>query len=122
MAGSHGLHRLTFAAVRRAPERPIIARADGVATIPEFSGDAAVARILDHAALFAAFDLPAYFGGKLKMVAAVVDGPRAVRFHQDGVVGIGDQVVVFPRAGIDADVGHANHGQAVPAFAPHRAA
>ena len=81
MAGSHGLHRLAFAAIRRAPERPIIARANRVAAIPEFSRDTAVARIFDHAAFFAALDLPADFRGKLEMVAAVVDGPGAIRFH-----------------------------------------
>ena len=56
------------------------------------------------------------------MVAAIVNGPRAVRLHQDRVVGVGDQIVIFPCAGIDADVGHANHRQAIPAFAAHRAA
>src|ERR1700690_2893518 len=56
------------------------------------------------------------------MVPTVVDGPGAVRFHQDRVVSISDQIVIFPRSGVDADVGHANHGEAVPAFAAHRAA
>src|ERR1700733_10102082 len=119
VSGAHGLHGLAFAAVGRAPKCPIIARADSVATIPEFGGDAAVAGILDHAAFLAALYLPADFGGKLKMIAAVVDGPGTIGVHQDGVVGVGNQVVIFPGAGIDADVGHADDGQAVPVFCPH---
>ena len=62
MSGTHGLLRLAFAAVWRAPERPVIARADRVATVPELSRDTAVARIFDHAAFFAALDLPTEFG------------------------------------------------------------
>ena len=56
------------------------------------------------------------------MVAAVVDGPGAVGLHQNGVVGIGDQVVIAPRARQNADVRHANDGQAIPGFRAHRAA
>src|ERR1700722_9009877 len=62
VACAHRLHRLAFAAIRSAPERPVIASTNCVATIPEFSGDPAVAGILDHAAFFAAFDLPTDFG------------------------------------------------------------
>ena len=56
------------------------------------------------------------------MVAAVVDGPGAIGFHQNRVVGIGDQIVILPRAGLHADVGHANDRQAIPAFGAHGAA
>ena len=122
VAGAHGLHGLALAAIGRAPERPVVARADGVATIPELRGDAAVAGILEHAAFLAALDLPADLGGELKMVAAIVDGPGAVGLHQDAVVGVGDQVVVAPGAGQQADVGHADDRQAVPAFGAHGAA
>ena len=41
---------------------------------------------------------------------------------QNGVVGIGDEIFVAPRAGQQADIGHANDGQAVPAFRAHGAA
>ena len=122
MACAHGLHGLAFAAIGRAPERPVIARTDCVATVPEFGGDAAVAGIFYHAAQLAAFYFPADFGGKLKMIAAIVNGPGAIGLHQDRVVGIGDQIVVTPRAGIDADIGHANHRQAIPGFGAHGAA
>src|SRR3984885_16044817 len=109
MPRTHRLHRLTFSAIRRAPQRPIIARTNRVTTIPEFRGDAAVAGMLDHPALFAAFNFPADFRGKLEMVAPVVDRPRAIRFHVNRVVGIGNQVFIFPFAGMNADVGHANN-------------
>src|SRR3954464_5130224 len=39
---AHGLHRLSFAAVGRAPERPLIARADRVHRVPELGRDAGV--------------------------------------------------------------------------------
>src|ERR1700722_1345040 len=122
VACAHGLHGLAFAAIGRAPERPVIPRAYPLAAVPEFGGDAAVAGIFDHAAELAAFDLPADFRGKLKMIAAIVNGPGAIGFHEDRVVGIGDQVVVFPGAGIDADVSHPNHRQTVPTFGAHGAA
>src|ERR1700674_1465073 len=99
----------------------MVAGANRVATIPEFSGDAAVAGIFDHARFFAASDLPADFGGELEMVAAVVNGPGAIGVHQYGVVGIGDEVVVLPGAGIEADVGHADDGEAIPGFCAHGA-
>src|SRR5258706_3990563 len=122
MPGAHGLHRLTLAAVGRAPEGPVFARADGVATIPEFGGDAAVAGMCQHPRFLAALDLPGNFRGKLEMVALIVDGPGAVRLHQNGIVRIGDQVFVTPRARQNADIRHANDRQAIPGFRAHRAA
>src|ERR1700723_4357621 len=89
MSGAHRLHRVAFAAIWRAPERPMLARANRIPTIPELSGNAAVARILDHAAFFAALDLPSNFGGKLEMITPVVDGPRSIRLHQNRIIGIG---------------------------------
>src|ERR1700723_1055782 len=122
VTGAHGLLRLALAAIRRAPKGPKFARTNRVAAIPEFGGDAAIAGILDHAAFFAAFDFPADFCGELKLVAAIVDGPGAIRFHQNRVVGIGDQIVILPRAWLQAHIGHANDWQAVPAFGAHGAA
>src|SRR4029077_20425382 len=98
VAGAHGLHRLALAAIGSAPKSPIIARTDGVAAIPEFGGDAAITGILEHTRLLAVFDLPADLRGKLKMIAAVVDGPGAIGLHEDGVIGIGDEVFVAPGA------------------------
>src|SRR3989441_7454193 len=121
MARAHGLHGLTFSAIRRAPQSPLIEFADGVAGIPEFGGDAAVAGILQHADFFPTFDFPTDFGGKLKLVAAVIDGPGAIRLHQDCVVAGGDEAIVVPGAGEQADVGHSNDGEAVPALGAHGA-
>src|SRR5690242_7275547 len=75
VSGSHGLHRLTLPTIWRAPERPILAPANRVARIPEFGGDSAVARVLQHAAALPGLDFPGNFRGKLKLIAAVIDGP-----------------------------------------------
>src|SRR4029077_13977999 len=122
MARAHGLHGLALSAVGRAPQCPIVTRADRVAAIPEFRGDAAVAGILDHACFFAVLDFPADFGGELEMVAPVVDGPRPICLHEDGVVSVGDQVPVVPLAWVEADIGHADDRKAIPAFGAHGAA
>src|SRR5206468_13126632 len=50
VAGAHGLHGLSFAAVWRAPEVPLVARADGVHGVPELRRDAGVRGVLKHAA------------------------------------------------------------------------
>src|SRR5260370_42658592 len=76
VSGAHGLHGLPFPAVGRPPQSPMLTVADGVARIPEFGGNATVARILEHARFLAALDPPADFGGKLKLISPVVDGPR----------------------------------------------
>src|SRR5258707_15790130 len=105
MARAHRLHGLALAAIGRAPQGPVLARAYRVATIPEFRGDPAVARIFQHARFLAALYFPSNFRGKLKMVAAVVDGPRPIRLHQNWVVGGGDQILVAPRSGENAGCG-----------------
>src|SRR6266403_1915171 len=119
MARPHGLHGLAFSAIGRAPKRPVAKFADSVARIPELRGDAAVAGILQHANFFSTFDFPADFSGKLKLVAAVVDGPGAICLHKDSVVSVGDEVVVVPGAREQADIGHANDREAIPAFGAH---
>src|SRR6266699_3040969 len=120
VARAHGLHGLAFSAIGRAPQRPVIEFANGVARIPELRCNSAVARIFQHADLLAAFDLPADFRRKLKLVAAVIDGPGAICLHQDSVVSVGDQIVIIPGTGKQADVGHSNDWQAIPTFAAHR--
>src|SRR6266704_318074 len=99
VARAHGLHGLAFSAIGRAPQRPVIEFANGVARIPELRCNSAVAGIFQHADLLAAFDLPADFRRKLKLVAAVIDGPGAICFHQDSVVSVGDQIVILPGTG-----------------------
>src|ERR1700756_3845404 len=117
--GAHGLHGLTFAAIWRAPQRPKLFATNCFAAVPKFGGDAAIAGILEHANFFAVFDFPSDFGRKLKLVAAIVDGPGAVGLHPDAVVGGRDQFFGRAAAGLDADVGHANDGKAIPAFGAH---
>src|SRR5712692_5881013 len=93
--------------------------ANSIAGIPEFGGDAAVAGILQHADFLPAFDLPADFGGKLKLVTAVVDGPGAVCLHEDAILSVADEIVVVPGAGEQTDIGHSNDREAIPAFRAH---
>ena len=97
----------------------MIELADGVAGIPELRGDAAVAWILQHADFLSALNLPTNLGRKLKLVTAVVDGPGTIRLHEDSLACISEEIVVIPGAGEQADVGHANDGQSVPAFGAH---
>src|SRR5258708_2980771 len=49
VAGAHHLLGLALAAVGDAPEGPMLAVRDPVARIPEFSGDAALTAVLEHA-------------------------------------------------------------------------
>src|SRR3970040_2239040 len=48
VAGAHGLRGLALAAIGRAPKRPVVFIADGVAGIPKLRGDAAIAGVLEH--------------------------------------------------------------------------
>src|SRR2546428_102113 len=98
VAGAHGLHGLALSAIRSPPERPVFPRADGVATVPELRGDAAVAGVFQHARFLPAFDLPADFRGKLEVIPPIVNGPRPICLHQDGVAGVGKEIVELPGA------------------------
>src|SRR6185437_7642491 len=110
MARAHYLLWLAFAAIWRAPKRPLVARADRVHGIPKVCGDARVGRVLQHPRAFAVLDLPADFGAKLKVVALVINGPGTVCLHQDPIVGRRDELLdrQRPFAGTNADVGHAD--------------
>src|SRR6202007_2415016 len=117
--GSHGLHGLPLAAIRRAPQCPMLFRTNRIAGIPELRGNSPVTGILQHANFLSAFDFPADLRGKLKLVAPVINGPRFIRLHENALVSIGDETVLLPRAGKQTDVGHANDGQAIPALRAH---
>lgn len=121
MSRAHRLHWLSFSAVGSAPERPIILGTNRIARVPELRCDPAVAGILKHACFFAGFDFPADLCRELKLVPAVIDGPGTIRLHEDSVVGVRDQIVKFPGARFQADVGHADYRQAIPAFCAHGA-
>jgi len=77
-ACAHSLHGLALSTIGRAPQCPVIESADSITGIPELGGNTAVARIFQHADFLSAFDFPADFGGKLKLVTAVIDRPRAI--------------------------------------------
>src|SRR4051794_30228746 len=71
MAGAHDLFGLAFAAVRHAPQGPVFAAGDGDASVPELGGNAAVARVLEHAHAAAVANFPADLAPELKVVALV---------------------------------------------------
>src|ERR1019366_8221250 len=103
---AHGLRGLALAA-------------NGVAGVPEFGGDAAIAGILQHAYFFALADLPPQLAAKLEVVAPVINRPAPVGLHVDAVVRIGDQVLRLPGAGQEADVGHPDQRDTIPSVGPH---
>src|ERR1700685_2361149 len=74
MTGADHLLGLSLAAIRHAPQDPVIAIGDGRAGIPKFGSDAAVGGILQHAHALAVLDLPGDFAAELEVVAFVVDG------------------------------------------------
>src|SRR5207244_949515 len=76
--------------------------------------------ILEQASALAVFDLPSCFATELEVIALVVDGPGAIGFHVNSVVGRGNQLLPGERffAGQNADIGHADDGQPVPSFSP----
>src|ERR1019366_5257102 len=120
VAGAHHLLGLALAAVRHAPQRPVLRPCDSRAGIPELGRYTAVAGVLEHADALAAAHLPADFAAELEVVALVVNGPATVGFHVDGVVHIEH---FFERllAGEQADIGHADERQALPAIGAHTA-
>src|SRR5271166_311872 len=81
VARAHHLLRLALAAVRNTPQRPVLARSDGLAGVPEFRGDAAISRVFEHANAFAVADLPSDFTAELEVIALVVDRPALVGLH-----------------------------------------
>src|SRR2546427_11394496 len=124
VSGSHHLLRLPFAAVRCPPEHPLIMGANCVQGIPELGGDARVRRIFQHASTLAILNFPSGLTAELKVVALVVNRPGAVRLHVNARLGVCDELLAperfFPRK--NADVGHANNRQPIPAFSAQRAA
>src|SRR5438046_475037 len=86
--GPHHLFRLPLAAIRNAPQVPVRAPGDGIASVPELRRNAAIARVLEHADAFAVADLPARLAAELEVVALVVNGPAPVGFHVDAVIHI----------------------------------
>src|SRR5207247_635809 len=116
---AHHLFGLSLAAVGRAPESPMLRPGDSGAGVPELRADAAVAGILEHADALAFADLPGDLAAELEIVALVVDRPALVGLHVDGVFAAAENFVQRLRAGLEADVGHADEGNARPAVGAH---
>ncbi len=115
------LRRLALATVGCAPQHPVVLPTHRITRPPEFRGDAGVGGIFEHITQPAIADLPRNFGAKLEVQSLVVDAPALVRFHVDTLFRVGDEVFQGPVTGFQADVGHANQGDAVPAAGAHGA-
>src|SRR3974390_1085271 len=120
VAGPHHLFGLPLAAVGNAPQHPVIAVRDGVAGVPEFGADAAVARVLQHADALAVADLPTDLAAELEVVPLVVAGPALVGLHVNGVADV-EHFVERLVSGHQADVGHADERNVRPAIGAHGA-
>src|SRR5260370_33885883 len=86
MARAHHLLGLSFAAIRGAPERPLIAGTDRIERIPELRRDSGIRRILHRADTLAMLDLPTAFAAELQIVAPVVKRPGAVGLYENAVI------------------------------------
>src|SRR5258706_6047223 len=75
VSGVADLLGLALAAVRRAPERPLVGPAEHVERAPELRADRRVGRVLQQPAALAALDLPADFAAELEVEPLVVDRP-----------------------------------------------
>src|SRR5690606_30989490 len=118
MADADGLVGFAFAAGGRAQhlDRGRIPQRFQVA--PESSRDAAIVRVLHHTAQRAVLDDPRALAAELKLVAAVVDGPRDVRFHDDAVFDLADEVFHRRTAGFDVQIRHTVYGGTIPVAGP----
>src|SRR5436309_1914713 len=82
VAHPRGLSRLALAAVRRAPHRPRLGPAHGVAGAPELRGDPRVVGISVQLGQPAVLDPPGHLAPELEVDPLVVDGPRPVGGHE----------------------------------------
>src|SRR5260370_29845045 len=115
---AHHLLRRSFATVGRAQESPLVTRTDRVERIPKFRRDPRVRWILQHADTLAVLDLPTHLAAELKIVASIINRPRAVGLHQNAMVSRSHHLLKseWLFSGHQADVGHAKHRQPVPSI------
>src|SRR5207244_11152592 len=99
---------LALAAVRGAPERPLLASCHGVATSPELRGDPGVVRVPVEVGELAVLDPVRDLATELEVPALVVDGPRRIRLHEDAVLRVADDVLQRTLAGLEVEVGQAD--------------
>src|SRR5258705_8498160 len=116
----HHLLGLPLAAVRRAPQRPMLRPRDRRARVPELRADPAVARILQHAPALAVPNLPGDLAPELEVVALVVDRPALVGLHVNAAIGSAENCLQRLPARLEADVSHADQRDPPPAVRPHR--
>src|SRR5579862_3532213 len=77
MAGSHRLHRFTFAAVWSSPQAPMSDIPNRITRFPEVRRDSGIRAVFQQTAALAAFDFVTDLGTELKVQPHVVDAPRA---------------------------------------------
>src|SRR5579872_973103 len=113
------LFRLALAAVRDAPQHPMIAIGNGRAGVPELGRDPAVSWILQHPHAPAVANLPGDLAAELEVVAFIVDGPAPVGLHVDGVAHSAENLLQRLLAGQQTDVGHADERKPRPTGGAH---
>ena len=64
-------------------------------------------------------DLISNLGTELEVIAFIINRPGTVRIHVDAVISIGNQIIKFPGAGLQANIDHANDRHTVPARGTH---
>ena len=121
MAGAHGLHWLALAAIRRAPKRPMFFIRDCIEGIPKLRSYSTVGAILQQPAELTVLDFVSDFRAELKIQSQVIDTPRAIGFHENTVVCIGDEIIEFPIAGFERYIGHPNQRNSIPSLGAHAA-
>src|SRR5882724_6747816 len=118
VARAHDLLRLPLPAVGRAPQCPLVAGTNCIHRAPELGSNSAVGGVLQHSGTLAVFDFPSRFAAELEVVTLIVNRPGAVGFDVNAVIGGRDELLPGQRlfAGENADVGHADDRQVVPAI------
>src|SRR5262249_59929317 len=101
MAAVDGLIGLALAAVERAVHLERRGSADAAQAAPERRRDAAIVRVLHHAAAPAVLDALAPLAAELELVARVVDRPGQIGAHQHATADGSDHFV--QRAGARLD-------------------
>src|SRR5688572_22521758 len=119
MSSPHHLHGFSLATVRSAPNFPALFVADSVTGIPELRRHARIRAISKKTRLLSLLDLITELRPELEVQSHVVDAPGAIRFHVHAVIGIRDDVLSVPGAGLQRNVRHSDQRDAVPAICTH---
>src|SRR5258708_3491200 len=90
MAHGVDLTGLALSVVEQAVLLPVSAAGDGIAGLPKIGRARLIGDKGNHAAFFAALDLPERVASELEVVALLIDGVTAGAFDQNAVVDAGD--------------------------------